>query len=199
MNPEEALIQLKATISPRSHKALDAIYNVCQQQMERGISDFSYATISRLGASNGTPKAQSIRNKTGDCYKALIKSFVDEIPKKTIQKNKAKRDNWIDEINDPKLKLLVSIQASELKEAKRVLKEIIPPGFEITIDDRKKTSEDYRFSDSERSALEYVSSKEFMEGLNLAEGKRGELLDAKGNRIFKVGTMDAIQKALRLL
>lgn len=199
MSPDETLMQLKATTSARSHKALDAIYSVCQQQMERGISDFSYATISRLGVNDGTPKAQSIRNKTGDCYKALIKSFVDETPKKTTQKNKAKRDNWIDEISDPKLKLLVSIQASELKEAKRVLKEIIPPGFEITIDDRKKTSEDYRFSDSERSALEYVSSKEFMEGWNLVEGKRGELLDTNGNRIFKVGTIDAIKKALRLL
>lgn len=199
MSPEETLTHLKATISARCHKALDAIFAVCQEQVQRGLNDFSYATISRLGVKKGVPKAQSIRNKTGDSYKSLIKAFVDSVPDKKIRKNNTKTDSWIDEIRDPKLKLLVAIQASELKEARRMLREIVPPGLEIVIDDRTRIYTEQRFSDSERSALEYILSKDFMSEWKFSEGKRGEIVDADGNRAFKVATTDAIRKALRYL
>ncbi len=51
---------------------------ICTEQQERGIGyDFSISTIAKLGNNSGVPKAQSIRNKTGEKYRALIQCFAD--------------------------------------------------------------------------------------------------------------------------
>lgn len=42
------------------------------------FNDFSIATIARLGYKRGVPKNQSLRNKTGENYRALRRSFDDE-------------------------------------------------------------------------------------------------------------------------
>jgi len=47
-------------------------------ERKRGLSDFSIATIVRLGHKQGEPKAQSLRNKTDESYRALLRSFEDE-------------------------------------------------------------------------------------------------------------------------
>ena len=72
MNPEELLNKLKHGSSLKIQQSLDAIYEVCMEQQERGIQDFSVSTISNLGFNRGVPKAQSIRNRTGEKYRALI-------------------------------------------------------------------------------------------------------------------------------
>lgn len=77
MNPEELLEKLKQGASAKVKETLDAVYEVCKEQQERGINDFSIATIAKLGSKRGVPKAQSIRNKSGEKYKALIVAFAD--------------------------------------------------------------------------------------------------------------------------
>ena len=128
MNSEELLNRLKHGSSLKIQQSLDAIYEICVEQQERGIHDFSVSTIAKLGFNRGVPRAQSIRNKTGEKYRAIIQSFEDfssQMPKRRIPSQSDSA--WIDEIQNPKHQLLVRIMASELKEAQQMIREIIPP------------------------------------------------------------------------
>ena len=77
MTPNDMLEKLKQDATPRTVATLEAIFEICIEQQERGINDFSIATIAKLGYKRGAPREQSPRNKTGECYRALIKSFAD--------------------------------------------------------------------------------------------------------------------------
>lgn len=199
MNPQELLEKLKIGTTSKQSKTLDAIFSVCQEQLDRGAVDFSYATISRIGSARGVPKAQSICNKSGEVYQALIGCFAEQVKgdKKTVTRRAA--DSWIDDITDPKIRFLVSKQQAELNEAKRLVREIIPPGTSIIVDDRRGSQSQHRLSDVERRALEFLASDEFLKEWGYVAGDRGEVIDSKGNRLFKPGTIDALKKALQYL
>ena len=87
MNPEELLNKLKHGSSLKIQQSLDAIYEVCIEQQERGIQDFSVSTIANLGFNRGVPKAQSIRNMTGEKYRATSKSLVKYLILRSISRN----------------------------------------------------------------------------------------------------------------
>ena len=161
MNSEELLNRLKHGSSLKIQQSLDAIYEICVEQQERGIHDFSVSTIAKLGFNRGVPKAQSIRNKTGEKYRAIIQSFVDvssQMPK--LRKPSQSDSTWIDEIQNPKHQLLVRIMASELKEAHQMIREIVPPKQRIDIYDHKNMipDESFKLSDQEVRALQYLLS-----------------------------------------
>lgn len=196
---KEILEKLQSDASVKQCKTLEAIYEICQEQVKQGTFDFSYATISRLGAGRGVPKAQSIRNKSGQVYQALMKSFVDETSKANPNVKHRKANAWIDEIKDPKLRLLVSIQQSELIEAKRLVRELVPPNMTIVVDDRRGGMAEHRLNDVERRALEFVASNEFLRERRYTAGNRGDVVDSEGNRLFKPGTIDGLKKALKYL
>ena len=69
---EAVLSQLK---SARSRKSLEALHEVCQEHHSSGAVDFRIATIAKLGDNRGVPSAQTIRNKTGEPYRALIDAW----------------------------------------------------------------------------------------------------------------------------
>jgi hypothetical protein len=128
------------------------------EQQERGIQDFSVSTIANLGFNRGVPKAQSIRNKTGEKYRALIQCFADSSQKPKLTKPSQTDNPWIEEIQNPKHQLLVRIMASELKEAQQMIREIIPPKQRIDIYDHKNmiSDESFKLSDQEVRALQYL-------------------------------------------
>lgn len=196
---KQVLEKLKSTASAKQYKTLESIYEVCEEQVKRGVYDFSYATISRLGYGRGVPKAQSIRNKSGAVYQVLIKSFVDETREANSGIKKLKANTWIDEIKDSKLRLLVSIQESELIEAKRLVREIVPPNTTIIVDDRRGGLAENRLSDVERRALEFIASDEFLRERGYTIGDRGDVVDSNGSRLFKPGTIDGLKKSLKYL
>src|SRR5690554_2654423 len=205
MNPEELLTTLQKGSSKKIQETLAAIYNVCIEQKERGVNDYSYTTIARLGSGRGVPKAQSIRNSSGAKYRALIQAFADDAASLPSTKNIAKKElDWIEEIQNPKHKLLAKIMASELKEAKKIVDEMIPPNQRIEVFDYKNVSPEqkgkgYHLTDQEARALTYLLSDEFLRKWDFQTTQYGEVLDAKGNIIFKAATIDAIRKALNFL
>ncbi|MCU4387339.1 gamma-mobile-trio protein GmtX [Acinetobacter haemolyticus] len=202
MNPEELLNKLKLGSSLKTQQSLDAIYEICIEQQERGIHDFSISTIAKLGNNRGVPKAQSIRNKTGEKYRALIQRFADlasQTPK--LRKPSQSENDWIEEIQNPKHQLLVRIMASELKEAQQMIREIIPPKQRIDIYDHKNMipDESFKLSDQEVRALQYLLSADFQKKWNLKPSPFGELVDESNKPVFKVSTLDALRKALEYL
>lgn len=201
MTPKELLEKLKKNASSKVQETLDSIYQICLEQQERAINDFSIATISRLGQKRGVPKAQSIRNKSGEKYRALIQSFAETSPVKNVTELPKRDEDWIDEISNPKHKLLAKIQASELRAAKQQLKEILPPNLRIDVYDHKNAPDltEHKLSDLERRALEYLLSDSFKRKWYLTENEYGELVDSNNSPIFKIATLDAIKKALEYL
>ncbi|MDH1705893.1 gamma-mobile-trio protein GmtX [Acinetobacter johnsonii] len=202
MDAEEFLNELKKNNSMKIQQSLDAIYEICMEQQERGIYDFSISTIAKLGFNRGVPKAQSIRNKTGEKYKALIQYFADVATQKTKFKKPSQSENeWIDEIQNPKHQLLVRIMASELKEAQQMIREIIPPKQRIDIYDHKNMIPDqsFKLSEQEVRALQYLLSFDFQKKWNLKPTHFGELVDESNKPVFKVSTLDALRKALEYL
>lgn len=199
MEPKAVLEHLKSVVTDRTYKTLEAIYEVCREQAERGVSDFSYTTIARLGEKRGVPKAQSIRNASGTHYRALIESFSAAAPVKKRKSVNPETDAWIDELPTARHRLLVQILKSELAEARRLIREVVPPSLEIYVDDRTGTSETFKLDASERRALEYLLSDEFFTIWKFVRGEKGDVKDEHGNRVFKPGTLDAIEKALRRL
>lgn len=202
MNAEEFLKKLKKNTSIKIQQSLDAIYDVCMEQQERGIHDFSISTIAKLGFNRGVPKAQSIRNKTGEKYRVLIQYFADVASQKPkLRKPSQSENDWIEEIQNPKHQLLVRIMASELKEAQQMIREIIPPKQRIDIYDHKNMIPDqtFKLSDQEVRALQYLLSTDFQKKWNLKPTAFGELVDESNKPVFKVSTLDALRKALEYL
>lgn len=202
MTPEDFLKELKKDSSLKVQQSLENIYEVCAEQQERGIHDFSISTISKLGFNRGVPKAQSIRNKSGDKYKALIQCFADIASQKPRLKKPSQSENqWIEEIQNPKHQLLVRIMASELKEAQQVIREIIPPKQRIDIYDHKNMipNQSFKLSDQEVRALQYLLSTDFQKKWKLKPTDYGELVDESKKPVFKVSTLDALRKALEHL
>lgn len=203
MDSKILLETLKQGSSNKVQESLEAIYEICLEQKERGLTDFSIATISRLGHKRGVPKAQSIRNKTGEKYRALIQSFSDTIePLKMLQKVSKTEEDWISEISNPKHQILVRILASELKEAKQIINEMIPPKQRIEVYDHKfetHSSRTFKLTELEIRALKHLLTVEFQKEWHLTETDYGGLVNEQKKTVFKSGTLDALRKALEQL
>jgi hypothetical protein len=199
MTPEEMLAHL-CNKSPKQTSSLEAVYAVCKEQVEDGNTNFSVAAIARFGADRGVPKAQSINNATGENYRALIKCFANSQEARKRTPKPRKSDDWADEIKDPRLRLLTQRTLAELAEAQRTIKEFIPPGLVIRVDDRKHPGDlDFKLTSIERRAIEHLLTDDFLRQWNLERGTRGDILDAKNQAIFKPGTMQALEKMLKYL
>lgn len=197
------LESLKSNASAKTRKTLDAVFNVCQEQVKNQRFDFSYTTISRLGNGKGVPRPQSIRNSAGEPYRLLIQAFVDAAPSKSKPKSASHPDAWVDAISDPTQRYLTNVLLSELAEARRIIKEIVPPSLEIYVDDRTFQSTgkkaDFKLSDAETRALQHLLSDDFLLTHKLEKGAYGDVLTDSGVKLFKPGTLHAIEKALRYL
>ncbi|MCG8905606.1 hypothetical protein MJ122_00045 [Pseudomonas sp. DP-17] len=104
----------------------------------------------------------------------------------------------MDELS-PRHQLLVKMMKAELDEARRLIKEVVPPNLEIYVDARNTPRGTFKLDESERRALEYLLSDDFMKKWNFKKGNRGDVLDEGGTRVFKPGTIAALEKALKHL
>lgn len=171
------------------------------EQRQRGLDDFSVATVARLGHKRGVPKDQSLRNKSGESYRALLRSFEDGSTKKK-QRGKTRAENdWIEEIENPKHKLLARIQASELAAANKNLREFVPSGTRIDVRDYQNDSSDIdgSFTEQERRALEYLISEQFLAHWQFSISEYGEVIDGNSTVVLKTATVAAVKKALAQL
>jgi hypothetical protein len=204
ITPEQVLSQLKKKASSRVQNSLDAVFTICKEQQERGLNDFSYSTIARLGKGRGVPAAQSIRNKTGESYRTLIASFnssAKDQPRPARSTSKGKMHAWIDELDDPVVKLQANILYAQKKEAERLLNEVVPINQVIEVFDNVDVSvASIKLTELERSALEYLISSEFLRRHQLELGKNGSIVSSDTQKsFFPVATLDAIKKALQNL
>lgn len=115
---EQLLDQLCSGAHPRTEASLRLIYAICQEQADRGSTDFSVATIGKLSVERGGPSPGAIRNKTGEKYRVLIAACAD-----ARQGHKRKRhprpadetDEILEGITDPVLRTRIGLMLAELR------------------------------------------------------------------------------------
>lgn len=110
-------------------------------------------------------------------------------------------DDWIEEIENPKHKLLARMQAAELVAANKKLREFIPPGTRIEVRDYQNEfqEKDHKLNKIEHRALEYIISKQFLDKWGVSTSEYGEILDSTGTVVLCAATVDAIKKSLTYL
>jgi hypothetical protein len=199
-SPEDTYERLMNEASDsRRKRSLQAINDACRLLHERNSSDFTYKTIITLGQDRGLPMPgeKSIVNATGEHYRELIQAW--KLASRPKASKKADSNDWVEHIEDPVLRMSVSLLAKELralkaKEARRAKHSgapiILGNGAEQVILTR------LRLNDAELAALKAAIDSTQLGLVGMSIGSRGEVQDAKGKNIFKPGFRDAIEKIL---
>lgn len=188
----EALLEKMKT--KRSKNSLEAIHEVCREHRNSGALDFRIATIVRLGADRGVPSEQTIKNKTGEAYRALIHAWQESLPKK--QTLNRKRDDWVSEIEDPRLRFLVEDLVVKNRRLERQISELKKADFTIDLRDATEKNGLPEFIDSEVQALKQAISPEFLDKMGWSTDSRGRILDVQGKAIYAPGYVTAIERCL---
>jgi len=184
----------------RRKRSLEAINEACRLLHERHSSDFSYKTIITLGNDRGlpVPGEKSIVNKTGEHYRELIQAWkLASLPK--FSKTKADPNDWIEHIQDPVLRMSVSLLAKELRALKaKESRKAKHSGAPIILGSAAGQAVSIRplLNDAELAALKAAIDPASLGLVGLSIGSRGELVDVKGKTIHKPGFRDAIEKVL---
>lgn len=204
-SPEDTYERLINEASdPRRKRSLGAINTVCRLLHERRSQDFTYKNIETLGKDRGLPipSEKSIVNDAGSHYRELIQSW-----KKFSLNDKAKNasihSDWITSIEDPVLRLNVSILAKELRSIKaKIARQGRVNSAPIYLGsgqhEGKIHSGKLNLNDAEINALKGAIDSQILTQLGYRFGERGEVLDMKGKQIFKPGFRDALEKILSL-
>lgn len=186
----------------RRRRSLEAINEACKIAASLEVKDFSYRALLAMGQARGlaVPSEKSIVNPTGEHYRLLIHAWKQaSMPAPTHQFSDAL--SWVLSIEDPVLKLNVSLLVKELKALKskmrRQLSSGMTPIFLGAVEG--KTPETYfRLREVEISALRFAIDEDNLRQMGQIIGPRGEVSDSKGRIIQKPGFRDAIEKVLTL-
>lgn len=197
LDPQIVYEALKGQMkTKRSLRSLEAIHEVCREHREAGAFDFKAATIARLGAGRGVPSEQTIKNKTGEPYRALIKAWQECVPNKP--KPSRKRDDWLADISDPRIRFLVEDLVARNRKLEQQIAILRKAEFTIDLRETAEVNNLPEFIDSEIDALKKAISTELFDKMRWESDSRGRVTDAKGSRIYGPGYVTAIEKMLSI-
>lgn len=207
MHPDELLEQLKTNASTRKIKNLEIIHAVCREQHERGSSDFSVATISRIARERGGPVQSTIHNKTGDDFKGLIKAWADHTGGLTRKVRKVTKNPFyavLDKIPDPAVRAVMGAVLAENKKLRGEVN-LLKANTEVVIDRTTKAASQSQdpiqilpastgLTDDEKDALRHAISDSLMQDEGWSQDDHGRILNGKGRALYRVGYVNAIRK-----
>ena len=208
VTPKDLLEELCKNAHPRKQQSLKLIYRLCEEQHDRGSTDFSIATIGRLSEAAGGPGAAAIRNKTGDDYKALIKTFAGAVggkARKVSERKGSVLDDILEGISDPVLRTRIGILLAELESARgqvTALRHLASQQAVLYLDGPDKaTCSDVRappfnLTQQERNALERAIAPATLVHWGWVAEPNGRLKTDAGQVVYPAGYLTAIQKVL---
>jgi len=184
--------------SSRVRNSLKAIQDTCKEMVEAGVKDLTIAAVARAGSKRGVPLSQSIRNKGGEPYRELIYAWKRECGSVD---NRLPRKDWIREIEDPRLRFLVTELAvqnrnnlCELQKFRSITK------FEIDFREPAKENANKKSGlflvDSELDALRSAIDEKKLEKVDLLVTPRGSIVSVEGVVFFERGFVTALQKVI---
>lgn len=211
IHPDVFFAQLIEGASTRKKHSLEIIHSICKGQNERGSKDFSIPTIVRLLDGTGGPTEQTVRNKGGADYRALLSCWANYTDG-TTNKPKAKQENSISDdilagISDPTIRALVGVILAEnrklkgensLLKQKTVLSIDIRPTLRPILNSNENIEALPQLSKllpSEITALKYAISDEFLNHQGWTTDDQGRI-KVKGIPIYKPGYITALKKVL---
>lgn len=209
MHPDELLEQLKNNATPRKAKNLDIIHAVCREQHERGSTDFSVATISKIAQERGGPVKSTIHNKTGDDFKGLIKAWASHtggVTRKVRRVSENPIYAVLDKIPDPAVRAVMGAMLAENKKLRGEVN-LLKAHTEVVIDLTAKNASHLQetiqilptslgLTDSEQIALRHAISGQLLQDEGWQTDEYGRILAANGRPIFKNGFVSAIRKII---
>ena len=210
MNPDVFLEQLKAGTGTRKAKSLDILHEACREQFKRGSGDFSIGSIGRLSGERGGPATQSIRNATGDDFKALISVWANHTggsAKRQAKLNDNPLYAVLEKIPDPAVRAVVGSVLAENKKLKGEVN-LLKRNVRIIIDQRPSeiragVGRDAiqilpasGLTDTEKEALKHAYSDKLLTDEGWHIDASGRILNEHGRVIFKPGFITAIRKVV---
>lgn len=209
IDPNELAAQLSKNASARKKRSLEIIHNICKEQHERGSKDFSIPTIGRLSFEEKGPSIQTIRNKEGEDYRALMQcwaEYANGTTKKTKQENTTS-DEILAGISDPTIRALIGVILAENRKLKGE-NSLLKQNIKLTIDMRpparpllnaNETTEALPQTSNllpmEITALQNAISEEFLKEWDFTTDQQGRI-KYKGRTMYKAGYISAIKKIL---
>jgi hypothetical protein len=211
IHPDELFIQLHENASTRKKHTLELIHETCKKQTKQGSKDFSIVTIVNLLADKNGPSEQTLRNKTGEDYRVLIKQWA-EYANGSSKKNKKQNsstfnDEVLANVNDPTTRALVGMILAENKKLKSE-NSLLKQQTTLTIDMRKSKDESmginqntvlvsasHNLTEMEFKALREAISEDFMNHRGWTVDDHGRVKE-KGTQVYKPGYVNAIKKVL---
>lgn len=211
INPNELIKQLTDKASTRKKNSLEKIHNICREQYERGSKDFSIPTIAKISVEYGGVSEQTIRNKGGSDYRALLKAWADYSEGYTTKPKNNKQstiaDTVLDGIKDPTIRALVGVILAENKKLKSE-NSLLKSQTILTIDMRQRQNnltlpvssleaipQSESLLPTELSALEHAISDELFSYQGWTADAQGRVKN-KGMQLYKAGYVTAIKKIL---
>lgn len=214
VHPNEFVIQLSENATTRKKRSLEVIYNVCKEQYGRGSKDFSISTIARLSIEANGPSEQTIRNKEGADYRALMHCWANHADGATRKPKVIKENTISDEIlrgiTDPTIRALVGVILAENRKLKGE-NSLLKSQTKLTIDMRQITHPLHNNDSdidavpklnnilpSEIDALQHAISDDFLKGQGWSTDAQGRI-KYKNIAIYKPGYVTAIKKIISCL
>lgn len=197
--------------SPRKEKTLRLIYQICEEQNERGSRDFSVTTIGHLSAERNGPSAAAIRNKTGEDYRALMKAFAESVGGKSRKGGEPrpdKTDEILEGIVDPVLRTRIGLMLAEIESLRAQLlatRHLANTTSTIRLESisappatakESSTSQPDDLSAMELRALQSAISDRTLTHWGWSADAEGRVLNDTGQVVFQAGFLAAIRKVI---
>lgn len=213
IDPNQLVETLKAGARPQKQQNLEIMHQVCAQLHRLGSKDFSLATVGRMSEERGGMSRRALYNTTSDDFKALIRAWselaANKTPKAKPRESLPSDNELLKKIVDPALRALMGGIIAERDRLRGEVK-VLKSNANVVIDKRVLPGHvnvtpkgqvvqivgGAGLSDTEKGALAQAISPEFLRHEGWSEGENGEILNARGRRLFEIGFANAIRKLL---
>ena len=214
IHPDTVLETLKSGVRPQKERNLDIIHAICRELHQLGSRDFSLATVGRMSEARHGMSRNALYNKASEDFRTLIAAwgtFAGHPARKqaTPVKPLAEED-LLRRIDDPALRSLLGGIVAERNRLRGEIN-LLKRNASVVIDRRTLPGHAHvmpegrvmqvlsplaQLTESETAALRKAISPDFLRQEGWQEGPHGEIINAKGRKLFDVGFANAIRKLL---
>lgn len=214
IDPNELFAALSAGARPQKRNNLTIVNQICTELHRLGSKDFSLATVGRMSEERGGMSQRALYNTTSEDFKTLIRAWADfstgSVKVEPKGRDAFQGDNsLLKKIDDPALRTLLGYIIAERDKLRGEVK-LLRAHAQVVIDRRVlpghinvtptgqviQVMSSAGLSDTERQALSQAISAEFLAQEDWSEGANGEILNARGRKLFNIGFANAVRKIL---
>lgn len=216
IDPTQLFDALYAESRPQKKRNLRIMQEVCAELHRIGSKDFSLATVGMMSQERRGVSKRALYNSTSQDFKTLIRAWETfaTTSNQRVSERKSRvsipdDQNLLLNINDPAMRALVGYIIADrdrlrgevklLRSQSNVVidRRVLPGHINITSEGQViQVVSSADLSDTEKQALDRAISTNFLKQEGWSEGENGEIVNARGRKIFDIGFANAIRKVL---